>query len=808
MRLIRNSAAADGLPREGVRVSFNATESHQGCRWIAVALLGACFLASSPLALTPAMAAAADEAEAEADANGQPADSGARGGESSSGATPTEPFERVKVVGSSDRAKQQPGSVDILDKQVLARQSYADVHRTLSLIPGVTVQGEDGWGLRPNIGMRGSGVERSQKITTMEDGVLVAPAPYSAPSAYYFPTIARMEGIEVRKGSSSIRQGPYTTGGSLNMLSTSIPSAGFAGTVDLAAGQHDVLRGLGRIGGSSERFGWLVESFQMGADGFKRLDGGGSTGFDLQDYMVKLRVNSPNTASMFQALELKLGKTKQLGDETYLGLTDADFASDPYRRYAGSQLDYIDSEHEQIQLRYFVKPSATVDLTTTVYRNDFFRNWHKLDRVLEQGVVGGGASYIGISDVLEQPEVHADELAVLRADLTETSAPDSLAIRNNRRDYFSQGIHTALGLRPGGNGGMHDVEVGLRYHQDQEDRFQDEEFYAMQGDGRMLLTSTGAPGSQSNRVASADVWSLYVQDTITTGRWVVTPGARFESIDYERRDFGKSDPDRTGSDLSLRNNEVDEVIPGVGALYNLNQASNVFASVHKGFAPPGPSAAQQAQPEESINYELGYRRFGDRFGGQFVAFYNDYSNLLGADTLSSGGTGEGDMYNGGESRVYGLEVGVQYDFGDRLGAAWSFPVELAYTYTHGEFLGTFDSEYDPWGSVQSGDQLPYLPEHQASLQVGLRRSRWSVFTNLIYVGEMRTAAGQGPIPVNESTDAHLVVDMTGSYQIQKQLRAYVQVRNLNDEVYIVARRPAGLRPGIGRTWLVGMAFDF
>jgi Fe(3+) dicitrate transport protein len=130
----------------------------------------------------------------------------------------------VNVIGSSENILGLTGSGAFIEAEDYQTKGITNIQQILRKVPGVYVREEDGFGNFPNISLRGGDGTRSEKVTVMEDGILTAPAAYSAPSAYYSPRAGRMSGIEVLKGSSQVKYGPHTTGGVINFLSTEVPS--------------------------------------------------------------------------------------------------------------------------------------------------------------------------------------------------------------------------------------------------------------------------------------------------------------------------------------------------------------------------------------------------------------------------------------------------------------------------------------------------------------------------------------------------------------------------------------------------------
>ncbi len=700
------------------------------------------------------------------------------------------------IFGNKYVAKHRTGSAYFLSPKELQKFNFTDVNRALRAVPGVNIYEEDGFGLRPNISLRGTSPERSAKITVMEDGILIAPAPYSASSAYYFPTIARMQAIEVLKGSSQVQFGPFTTGGAINMISTQIPTE-FSGLVRASYGSFNSNQLYAKVGDTRGNFGYMVEFLNYGSDGFKNLPSGKDTGFNKNDLVVKLAADLFPKAEVKQHLEFKFQYSDENGNETYLGLSENDFANNPFYRYPSSNNDLMTTNHTQYVITHQLDFTNDFRITTNFYRNNFARNWYKLNDITLNNIKAGLAS------ILADPITYADYYNVVNG--TVDSPADAIALKANNRNYYSQGVQTKFDYHWNAGDFFHDIEVGLRYHYDEEDRYQWVDRYSISSNGDLNLTTAGTPGTDANRISSANAFASFITYKIKWNKWTFTPGLRYENISLQRKDFGTNDVNRTGANVSMRENNVDVFIPGIGSNYRFSENFSMFGGVHKGFSPPGNQVGEQ--PEKSINYELGTRFTLGKLKGEFVGFFNDYSNLLGSDIAATGGTGSLDQFNAGEVNVSGLEVLLNYNF-SKEDATIALPFSFGYTFTNTEFQNSFGSAVGIWGPVSAGDELPYIPRHQFNSTLSLEHKNFEINVNARFNGEFRTLAGTGAIPQNELVPSNFIVDLSGKYYINDKLNATLNVINIFDETYAVSRVPAGLRPGHPFGAFAGLEFRF
>ncbi|MFQ3169043.1 MAG: Fe(3+) dicitrate transport protein [Limisphaerales bacterium] len=716
------------------------------------------------------------------------------------------------IVGSKEGVNLITGSATYLDIDDLRVHSISDINSALRRVPGVYVRPEDGYGNFPNISLRGIDMGRSSKVTIMEDGILAAPAPYSAPSAYYSPTLERMSGLEVIKGSSQVKYGPHTTGGAINYLSTAIPeevttySKVYYGSFDemvthiYHGGKQDT--DIGRIG-------YLVEGYYRTTDGFKELQGAtGETGFTRSEPMLKLSWE-PNTAN-YQSLELKLSSTDFDANETYLGITDDDFRANPYTRYAATRNDQINTYASRGYLRHFAELGGNASLKTTAYFNNFHRNWFKLDKV------NGMSAYKEWDD--------PGFLAVVKGE-----AAGELRNKANNRDYSSMGIESVLTYDLALGSLDNQVKLGVRYHEDEVNRLQWYQRYTQDANGNLSTAGPDAPsGKAGDRRQNTGAWSIYLEDRIAiSDKLSVTPGIRYESLDYSY------DQNTRTSDKSpaAGSGDLDVVTGGLGLSYDLQDNLNLFAGIYRGASLPGPRSYirsdESLKEESSMSYELGARYQNEAFVATGAIFYSDLSDFIVPDNLGTGfeefDGGETVVIdegpNDGEISALGLELQLGYDFGAANGAGYSLPVTFGITLTEAEF-GSGASSADGesiFSGAQSGNAVPYIPEVQFHVGVGLEVGKYRIALDGTYVGDTNASGANGSGPYNRAgafdsrygeVPSYFIADLTVQYQISDTTKVFATARNLFDEEYVVSRLPQGARPGMPQSFLVGIEAQF
>ncbi len=680
----------------------------------------------------------------------------------------------ITVIGERIRLDLIPGSATVLDAGLLEEAHVFTVNEAMRKVPGVFARDEEGFGLRPNLGIRGLNPTRSSKLLLLEDGIPIAYAPYGDNATYYHPPVERFERIEVLKGSAQIAYGPQTVGGVVNYITPPVPQE-TAGRLVATVGNEGYRELHGQIGDRYGDTGFVAHGTWKEADGARE-----NMHFEVAD----LNLKTVHEFSDRQAVTLRGNWYDESSQVTYSGLTLAEWQDDSLQN--PFKYDHMYASRWGTSLTHRFEFDAAVTYTTNLYYTRFERDWWRQS-----------------SNSAQRPNDASDPACGGMANLYTTCGNEG-----RLRQYWTAGLEPRVTVMHGLFGVDNVLEAGARFHYEDQHRVQ------ANGDtpqARRPGTSVNA-GIREDSDRHVEALSAFVQNRFEFGRWTATPGVRFESVDYERINNLTGQAGETG---------IDQWIPGLGVTLEALPGTVLFAGVHRGFAPPGVADIVTASggsvdldAELSWNYELGVRGTPTAsVSWEATVFRLDFENQI-VPASVAGGTGAA-LTSAGETLQQGLEVAAQADSAGLV----DWPVEA---FARGAYTWLADAQYEgeryssvPGFSTVSvtGNRLPYAPEHLLSLTVGARLasglelSLESVYTSSAYTDDLNTVA-VNPTGQRGKLPGYTVWNLAANYRLAAcDCTLFAAAKNLTDQLY-VADMSRGLIPGMPRLLQAGLEWRF
>ena len=720
----------------------------------------------------------------------------------------------VNIYESPEQDFELPGSGDYIPTEHIRKYNFQNINDILRNSTGVYSREEDGYGIFPNISLRGVSTLRTAAVTMLEDGINIAPAPYSAPDAYYSPLAAKMNAIEILKGSAQFRYGPHTTGGVINYQTTPIDFGQRAyGSVSYGSYNDITTHAYGNYG-ITGRYGALAilgEAYWRDNDGFRDFNGpvdpdgagpqdhygnDGAGGLSQIAPMVKILWQLPTTNKI--TLELKGAYNSLFYAEGYAGLTTADFNADPYQRYVASQLDHMNSEAKTYYAKVHAEITDNVRNTTTFYYNQFYRDWYKLAKVNSKN----------LREIVSKAyTANTTDLGIFKG-----TTAGTIQYKSNDRQYYAYGVMNQTDFDFTTNilnrSIDHDLKVGFKIHYDSINRDQYKHDYTQATTG--VLTHAGTTFDADRNQKTKGV-AAYFEESATINNFVVSFGSRFEYIKQHYRDGAAT----MGTTKNLEEKTY-AFVPGGGLTYNHDENWQWYGAVYKGFGFTSPSGARDdgtpVNPEKSVQKEIGVRYADQNFTASWIGFKTDFDNVLVLDNSNTGANAD----NAGKIVSKGFEFMTTYAPEDLLPFPGDTTFYANYTFTNANLDGdstSTDSESMFAGGLD-GNNVPYIPEHTFSGGIDYGYGPFSFGINVTHHSESYGTASETETEMSGSTpdaragriDSATLLNLRAGYEINKNYSITAGVNNATDLEYISSRHPDGARPGKPLTaWVKGIA---
>jgi Fe(3+) dicitrate transport protein len=676
---------------------------------------------------------------------------------------------RVDVIGGQEGLLKTPSSAAIIEQEELESSHVFTINEALRKAPGLVLRDEEGFGMRPNIGVRGLNPTRSTKVLLLEDGIPVTYAPYGANESYYHPTVDRFSSIEVLKGASQLRFGPLTAGAVINYITPNAPDK-FGGHVSIMGGNRDYLNTKINVGGN----GMLLDYTHKEGDGAR--DNTHSNVEDL-NFKVTKSINENH------AITLRANWFTEDSQVSYSGITQAEY-NNFGSEYNPLKNDDFETTRYGLSATHDWQINSNAILTTNLYYSYFDRDWWRQQSNSAQAISGGAINNASCTTFVN------NRLLGLAVD-----SDSCLGNQGRLRTYDTYGVEPRLTITHAWG----ELEMGAKAHFEKQDRHQ------LNG-----ATATARTGTlEENNQRETDAYSGFISNRFDIGQFSITPAVRYEHIENKRI----NGITRTVLTETKGSSTLSEWIPGVAVAYNPHESLTIFAGVHEGFAPPrtedliGPTGGSvDVDAEKSTNWELGFRaKPTQNLNLEATAFYNDFENLIAVGSVASGNI----ALSQGKATFTGVEFTSQYDFDN------GFYNRLVYTWLpmaeQDDAFRRVDTNVVVGGS-EKGNRQPYAPKNTLTAALGYKINQWDIQIEAVHVGkqyadfaETKTPSANGQ---RGEIASYTIYNAAVNYKLTKyKTNLFLVGKNIFDKDYIVDRT-RGILTGMPALIQVGARYDF
>ncbi len=637
-----------------------------------------------------------------------------------------------------------PGAIDIISPEEMEMIQPASLQDALKTVPGVNARDEEGYGAIPNIGIRGLSPNRSTKVLILEDGAPIQPSLFLSNASYYSPPVERISSIEVLKGATGLRYGPNTIGGVINYQSKTPLKDGI---VKGKLGSHGYRLLELEAGTSSEQksMGGGINLITSEANGFR------NNGYRMNDILVK----GGMAIGQSQWLGLKLTRYENEINTSYVGLRPDEFIHTPTKNPAPD--DQFLSNRTSFDINHELEIDTSTKLKTLMYWSQLERNFWRRDVASK---TRQGTSFVDCGGT-------------------------AYCVTGRNRNFDMLGIDSRLFTNYQAFGIQNESEIGVRLHSE---TMSNKTERSNAGPRARTGVITGNENNDAKAVA------LYLQNRfLFTDQFAVTPGVRVESYRQNRKN------EMNGVQGQANNTEL---VPGIGATWQLAPELQLYSSVYKGFAPAMISAAisgdgvdQKLDAERSMNIEFGFRGQAQKWTYEGAAFRMDFSNQIVNQALSGGIS----KTNGGQSLHQGAEGALGY----AITSAWSVLANATYIPV-AEFKG------GALGPI--GNRIPYTPKLTGNLGLNYSKDGLKSFLNAYHVSSQYADSTNTVQESNDGTKGLIpsftTLNWSVVYSPKRDIKLFGVVRNLFDKKFISGRSPDGIFPGAERNFELGLAYQF